>query len=147
MLQDLNLVFKIFFLNSYKRSKVSWQSFPCNIKCFFMLPLLYSTNFIFLFTATPAAYGNSAAACLCHGHNTRSVAAFVTYATACGHTRFLTHWARSGIKLACSWTLCQSVHYPAQLQWELLFYYFKKQSGYKKSNPLPSLFFFLLLWL
>ena len=63
-----------------------------------------------LFGAAPAAHGSSQArgrigaiaAGLRHNHsNARSVS--VTYTTAYGNTRSLTHWARPGIEPATSW--------------------------------------------
>ena len=76
--------------------------------------VLFCGFILFVFTATPAAYGSSwardqiraAAAGRYHSHqNTRSVTS-VTYPTAYGNARSLIHWARPGIKPASSERQC-----------------------------------------
>ena len=77
------------------------QSLPC--LCLFCLQENFLFAFLFLFRATPAAYGSSwarawirvAAVSLYHSHS-GIWAATRTYATACGNTRALTHRARPG---------------------------------------------------
>ena len=68
---------------------------------------------LFLFMATPGAYGRSwargriraAATGLGHSKPDLSCTASETYATACCNTGFLTHWARPGIETTPSGTL------------------------------------------
>ena len=68
----------------------------------------------YLFRATPAAYGSAqarggigaAAAGLHYSHSSIGIwATFVTYTSAYGNTRSLTHWERPGIEPTSSWTL------------------------------------------
>ena len=85
-----------------------------------------------LFRAAPAAYGGShargwiwaAAASLYHSQQHQIQAASVTYTTAHGYIRSLTHWARPGIKPATSWILVRFVtHWATMGTPGLSFYY------------------------
>ena len=71
----------------------------------------------FLFKTRPVAYGSSqarygigaAAAGLCHSHRNMGSKPYLwpmaPCGTTCGNARSLTHWVKSGIKPASSWTL------------------------------------------
>ena len=52
----------------------------------------------------------------------------VTYTTACGNTRFLTHWARPGIKSTCSWILVGFLTRWATM-WMIFFFLFRSCSS------------------
>ena len=85
---------------------------PLDISKFLSLEFPYNMTmatslFFFFFIATPVAYGSFLArgrsgaaveACATATQPHQIWAASVTYATACGNTRSLTHWARPGME-------------------------------------------------
>ena len=97
---------------------------------FFPLLLFPSFSFFFfsflLVKATHAAYGGSQARgrirATAAGLQHRIWATSVTYTTAHGNARFLTHWARAGIKPATSWFLVGFLS--TEPQRELLYFSF-----------------------
>ena len=102
-----------------------WQEIPV----FFFLFLKFKLNFCFvclLFRAAPAAYGGSQArksnwSCslqlIPQPEQCQIQTLVVTYTTAHGNARFLTHWARPGIEPASSWMLVRFVF--TEPWWEL----------------------------
>ena len=82
----------------------------------FLVPFSF---FFFFFHAVPATYRSSQTMVrlelqlwsIPQPWQHRIQATSATHATACGNTTSLTHWARPGIELTPSWTLCQ-VFYP-----------------------------------
>ena len=97
----------------------------CNFLVFSLFFFLFF--FVLFFRVTPEAYGSSqargqieaAAAGLSHGHSGTASEPRLTYTTAHGNTRSLTHWTRPGIKPISSWILARFV--TAEPQQELLF--------------------------
>ena len=112
----------------------SIQRHICRISSF-NLNLRISWRFLFLFLflffrAAPVLYGGSqakgriraTAARLHHSHSSQFQATSVTYTTAHGNARFLTHWARPGIKYASLWILVRFISDAPQWElWRLLF--------------------------
>ena len=83
-------------------------------KISFFLSFIFYFFYFLLFRAKPVRYGCSkargligaAAFGLHHSHSKCGIwAASVTYTTAHGNAESLTHWVRSGIEPASSWTL------------------------------------------
>jgi len=86
--------------------------------CFFVFCFFVCLFCFLLFSAIPEAYGGSQARGLIvigataasHRHSHSQIqASSVTYTTAHGNTRSLTHWARPGIKPATSWFLVRFI--------------------------------------
>ena len=101
-----------------------WHLFFVCLFCLFCFVFCF-LFFVWLFRATPAACGNSqamgwiraAAAGLYHSHSnavsavSEPLPSSMTHTTAHGNVRYLTHWARPGIKPAFSWILVGFVNH------------------------------------
>ena len=104
------------------------------------------------FRATPLAYGGSQARgwigatadSLHHSHSNAGIwAASVTYTTAQGNVRPLTHWARPGIEPTSSWILVGFINHWARKGTPSLFKVFKSQFQFQYLWLVYSPFLFL----
>jgi len=121
-------------------------SFPVII-----LPSASVLSFSFLFWATPTAYGSSqakghiraVAADLHHSHSSGQIwATSVIYTTAHSNARYLTHWARPGIKPISSWLLVRFLIAEPWCELQpLLFFPLKSYLLFLTLDPRCHLFF------
>ena len=108
---------------------MQWNAFTCLCS----VTLFLSFFFFLSFRAAPSAYGGSQARGPV-GTGTRVTASWnpshtsVTYSTAHGNARSLTHWARPGIKPASSWILVRFTNCWA-MTWTPMLSHFVKTSN------------------
>ena len=100
-------------------TRTNFRHFSGHVSATWLHRVLYSArftlNFYFIshFGATPMTYESSQvrarigaiAAGLCHSHSNTGSEPYLTYTTAHGNARSLTHWAGPGIKPPASWIL------------------------------------------
>ena len=99
-----------------KAAAALWGN-DCSLQWDGNIPKMFGVklSFFFFLRATPTAYGSSQA-------RGRIGAASVTYTTAWGNSRSLTHWEGPGIKPASSWILVGFVSIEPQWEFPVIFF-------------------------